>query len=302
MIIISGASGGFGRAMADLLIDRVAPGDLVLTTRTPDRLAAYAARGATVRHADFDRPETLGPAFAGGTRMMLISTARVGTRVGQHGAAIDAAVATGVRHICYTSIVSARVAGNPALVKQDHCQTEELIEASGAAWTFLRDSQYAEAVAGAMVPGALAHGRIPDNSHDGQIAFVSRQDCVAVAAEIMLQPGHERQAYDLTGPELMTVPGALAMAAQIAGRPIVVEAVDDAGMFAHFDAIGVPRHATDDVPDGPIPWCSEDMVTFGQSIREGYFAVQTDHVERITGRKATPLRDVMLAHRAAWPT
>ncbi len=43
-------------------------------------------------------------------------------------------------------------------MKLDHRATEEHLEKSGAAWTFLRDSQYAEAIAGAMVPPALGDG------------------------------------------------------------------------------------------------------------------------------------------------
>jgi NAD(P)H dehydrogenase (quinone) len=301
MIIVSGASGAFGRAAAGQLIERMPPEQLILTTRTPAKLADFAARGAQVRHADFDDPGTLRTAFAGGTKMLLISTARVGSRVEQHRHAIEGAVAAGVRHIVYTSIVGAAAPGNPALVKRDHRATEELIEQSGAAWTFLRDSQYAEAIAGAMVPGALANGRLPDNAHDGLIAFVSRDDCVACAAGVLLQDGHENRAYDLTGPELMTVPQALALASAISGKPIIVEPVDEEGMFAHFDGLGIPRHASDDVPGGPIPWSSDDMVTFGQAIREGYFNTLTDHVERITGHKPRSLREVMMAYRDSWP-
>ena len=77
--------------------------------------------------------------------------------------------------------------------------------------------------------------------------------------------------------------------------------VDDEAMYAYFDSLGAPRHASDVVPDGPIPWSSDDMVTFGASIRQGYFDVQTDVVERVTGRKPKPLKDVMLAFKDSWP-
>jgi NAD(P)H dehydrogenase (quinone) len=234
--------------------------------------------------------------------MLLISTARVGTRVGQHRNAVEAAVAAGVRHIIYTSLLGAADPDNPAIVKLDHRATEEIIEQSGAAWTFLRDSQYAEAVAGAMViPVFLSGAPKPDNCGEGRVAFVSRDDCVATAVNVLLQDGHENQAYDLTGPELFTIPQALALAGEIAGRPLLVEHVDDEGMFAYFDSLGVPRHASDIMPDGPIPWSSDDMVTFGQSIREGYFDRITDHVERITGRKPKGLREVMVALQPSWP-
>jgi len=301
MIIVTGASGAFGRAAANLLLDQGQAGNLIVTSRTPAKLADLAERGAEVRFADFDDPASLEAAFAGGTRMLLISTARVGTRVGQHRSAIEAAVKVGVRQIAYTSLLSADVASNPAIVKLDHRATEEIIEASGAAWTFLRDSQYAEAVAGAMAVPALLSGRLPDNSDGGGIAFVSRDDCVAVAAAVLVQDGHDNQAYDLTGPELLSVPRAMAMVTELTGKPIEVVSVDEEGMFAYFDSLGVPRHASDIVPDGPIPWSSDDMVTFGQSIREGYFNKQTDVVERITGRKPKTLREVMLAYKDSWP-
>jgi NAD(P)H dehydrogenase (quinone) len=302
MIIVTGASGAFGRAAAARLIERISAAELILTSRTPQRLADFAARGAQVRSADFDDPASLEQAFAGGTKMLLISTARVGTRVGQHANAIKAAVKAGVKHIAYTSVLGAAEPDNPALVRLDHRATEEILEGAGCAWTFLRDSQYAEAIAGAMVPGALAAGRIPDNAHEGRVAFVSRDDCVACATEVLLAGGHENRAYDLTGPELMSIPQALQLASEIAGKPIVVTAVDDEGMLRHFDSLGIPRHASDVVPAGPIPWSSDDMVTFGRSIREGYFDKLTGHVRQITGRTPKTLREVMLAFKPQWPT
>ena len=301
-ILVTGATGAFGGLAVRQLLDRVAPGDVIALSRTPDRLAPFAARGVDVRHADFDHPETLGTAFSGADRMLLISTARVGTRVVQHRNAVEAAAAAGVGHVVYTSLLGADAPGNPAIVRTDHRATEQIIEASGMEWTFLRDSQYAEAIAGAMViPVLLSGAPKPDNCGVGRVAFVSRDDCVATAVAVLTQDGHAGRAYDLTGPELFTIPEAMALAGEIAGRPLRVEPTDDAGMFAYFDALGVPRHASDIVPDGPIPWSSDDMVTFGQSIREGFFDRLTDDVARITGRPPQSLRAVMMDHRASWP-
>lgn len=300
-IIVTGASGAFGNAAARLLLERCAPQDLVFLTRTPSKLDALAATGAEVRAADFDDPASLPSAMAGGERMLLISTARVGSRVGQHRNAVEAAVAAGVRHVVYTSLIAADQPDNPAIVKLDHRATEQIIEASGASWTHLRDSQYAEAIALAMVIPALAVGHKPDNCGDGKVGFVSRDDCVASAVAVLTQDGHGDTAYTLTGPELLSIPEALALASDIAGKPIRVDPVDDDAMFAYFDSLGAPRHASDIVPDGPIPWSSDDMVTFGTAIREGFFDRCTDHVERLTGTAPRSLRDVMLQHAGAWP-
>lgn len=43
------------------------------------------------------------------------------------------------------------------------------------------------------------------------------------------------------------------------------------------------------------------MITFGRSIREGYFNVLSDSVERLTGRKPRTLRSVLLQFRDSWP-
>ena len=300
-IIVTGASGNLGRAVAEQLLDICEPSDVVCLTRSTGKLADLAARGALVREADFDDPASLMKAMEGGEKMLLISTLRVGTRVQQHKNAIDAAVANGVRHIAYTSIVGGGIKDHPGIEQTDHYDTERLIEASGAAYTFLRNSLYSDAVATAMAIPALQSGHKPENGGDGKVAMVAREDCVGVAVGVLTQPGHENQAYDVTGPEAMTVHKAVGMIAEMAGKPIEVEDVDDEGMYQYFDSLGVPRKASDIVPDGPIPWASEGMVTFGQAIREGYMDSVSDTVERITGKKPTPLKAVLEQYKGAWP-
>jgi len=300
-IIVTGASGQFGNAAARLLLEQVPAEDLVLLSRTPEKLAEFAEAGAHVRHADFDDPASLLPAMEGGERMLLISTVRVGSRVEQHTAAVEAAKARGVRHVAYTSLLGVRTPGNPSVEGFDHLATERMIEKSGLAFTHLRDSLYAEAVATAMAIPALMAGHKPENAGRGRVPIVSRDDCVAIAVGVLTQDGHANRAYDVTGPELWALPDAMALVSQMAGKPIEIEPVDDEVMYAYFDSLGVPRKASDVVPDGPIPWASEGMVTFGQSIREGFMDVVSDDVERVTGRKPRTLRSVLEQYRGAWP-
>jgi NAD(P)H dehydrogenase (quinone) len=300
-IIVSGASGQFGRAAAALLLEKVPAEDLILLSRTPATLAPLAERGADVRRADFDDPASLRPAMHGGEKLLLISTLKVGSRVEQHTAAVEAAKAAGVRHVAYTSLLGVRKPGNPSVEGFDHIATEEMIEASGLAHTFLRNSLYAEAVATAMAIPALLSGHKPENSREGRVPIVSRDDCVAIAVGVLTQEGHANRAYDVTGPEIWTLPGAMALVSEMAGKPIAIEPVDDEGMFAYFDSLGVARKASDVMPDGPIPWASEGMVTFGQSIREGFMDIESNDVERITGRKPRTLRSVCEQLKGAWP-
>ena len=297
-IIVTGASGQFGNAAARLLLEKVPAEDLILLSRTPEKLAEFAEdRGVD----DFDDPASLRAATEGGEKMLLISTVRVGSRVEQHTAAVEAAKASGVRHVVYTSILGCGARGNPSVEQFDHLATERMIETSGLAFTHLRNSLYAEAVATAMAIPALQAGHKPENAGRGRVPIVSRDDCVATAVGVLTQDGHVNKAYDVTGPELWALPDAMALVSQMAGKPIEIELVDDEGMYAYFDSLGVPRKASDVIPDGPIPWASEGMVTFGQSIREGFIDVESDDVERVTGRPPRTLRSVFEQYQHMWP-
>ena len=68
-IVITGASGRYGRMATDGLIARGRAADLILMTRDPAKLADRIAAGCMVRYGDFDRPETLGPVMAGAERL-----------------------------------------------------------------------------------------------------------------------------------------------------------------------------------------------------------------------------------------
>jgi NAD(P)H dehydrogenase (quinone) len=298
-IIVSGASGQFGHAAASQLLDM--GHQVIALSRNVDNLADLAARGAEVRAADFDSPDGLVEAMQGGEKLMLVSTTMVGQRPRQHGNAINAARAAGVQYIVYTSILDGGNANHPAVEQHDHYATEQLLRASGVPFTILYNSQYAEAVATAIAVPSLLAGSKPDNCGDGPIAFVSRDDCVAAAVAVLTTPGHENKTYNITGPELLSVPKAMAMISEMAGKPIDLIPVDEEGMFRYFDALGAARKAEDITPDSAMPWASEGMVTFGQAIREGYFNVLSDDVERLTGKKPRTLRSVFEQYRGTWP-
>jgi hypothetical protein len=113
-ILLTGASGGFGRRAVDLLLDRLPAHELILMTRTPEKLADYAARGAEVRYGDFDDYESPKSAFAGADKLLLISASKVGSRIPQHTNAINAARAADARHVVYTSYIG-KGPDNPSL-------------------------------------------------------------------------------------------------------------------------------------------------------------------------------------------
>lgn len=298
-IVVTGASGAFGRMATQLLLEKVSPRELILVTRKPDSLADLAARGAQVRYGDFDDRPSLQAAFAGGERMLLISTLDVGERRRrQHTIAVEAAVAAGVQHIAYTSSVGIHP-NSPAFVVADHLYTEDLLRRCAAAYTILRDSQYAEVIATMIAPMALASGRWVSSAGDGRMAFVSKKDCVRVAVGVLTTPGHEGATYEVTGPELLSFRDAAALAAEIGGKPIEFLVVSHEEKQAEFDAAGIPRRYVEGMlHERSGPWASDEMMSYERALGAGYFAVCSGHVELVTGRRATSLREVFLDNKA----
>ena len=283
-IAITGAAGHLGRRTAQLVLDRVPPGEVVLITRRPDAIADLADAGATVRHGDFDEPASLPAAFAGVDRVLLISTDVLGNRVAQHTAAIEAAAAAGVGHVIYTSIVNAG-SELPLVVSHEHGATEQAIRDRGLRWTALRNGLYAEFQLGAAARAA-ASGQLVHNSGDGATAYVSREDCAAAAAAVLATDGHEDRAYDITGPELVTQARLAALVADITGRPVTAVAMDDDAATQGLVAAGVPAEA------------AAAYASFGTAIREGVLDGVSPAVEDLTGRAPRSLRDVLEAHRS----
>lgn len=297
-IVITGASGQYGRLATDLLIEAGRAADLILLTRTPSKLADREAQGCTVRYGDFDKPETLAAAVQGAEKMLLISGTRVGARVVQHKAAIDAAAAAGVQHFLYTSFIGIDDPANPAEVRHDHIETERLIRVSGMGWTMLRDAHYADAMILMAGPGVMASGQWVSNAGQGREAMVWRADCVASAVAVLTGSGHEGRIYNITGPELQSFAQVTALMTEVTGVPLTYVPVDDEAQYAMFDAMGIPRRPVDDQYVGGIPWNSDDMVTFGQAIREGFLEICTGDVEKLTGRKARSVRAMIEANAA----
>jgi NAD(P)H dehydrogenase (quinone) len=281
---VTGASGQLGRLVANALLERIPPAEAVLVTRRPAALADLAARGADVRHGDFDDPASLRTAFAGVTRLLLISTNDIGARVPQHRAAIQAAVQSGVRHIVYTSLVNPAPDHPIGEVANEHRETEELLFSCGVAVTILRFAAFADLQVplGAMAAG---YGKLVTNAGEGRIAPISRQDCATAAVAVLTSDGHEGKVYDVTGPEALSQSDIAALVSEVSGRHIEVVPIGDRRLAWGLQRFGTPK---------PV---ARAIVNLGVATRENYFDIVDTAFEQLTGRRPVSLRDVLVAHR-----
>jgi NAD(P)H dehydrogenase (quinone) len=284
-VIVTGAAGHLGRLVAEQLLERHAPEHLVLVSRRPEALGEFRARGADVRYGDFDHPASLRDAFAGGRRMLLISTDAIGRRVPQHRAAIDAAAMAGVGHVVFTSIVNP-VAANPIGANaREPGTTEVILRDSGLAWTVLRFGSFAELQ---LPPAATAvrNRWLITNGGAGRIVPVSRRDCADAAAITLTTDGHTGQTYDITGPQALSPSDLAELYGDLSGQSVKVIQLSDTSLTRVLIGIGTPM---------PV---ALSIMAYGRAVRHGYFDVVAPALECLTGRRPVALRDVLIAHRA----
>jgi NAD(P)H dehydrogenase (quinone) len=132
---VSGASGHLGRAVVSELLQRPDGREVVAITRTPET-ACGPAQG---RFGDYNLPESLGEAYAGLDRLLIISTVdqEPGKRGVQNVAAIDAAARAGLKHIVFMSDAGTRQEEGSAL-GTSYWRGEQHLIATAPAWTILR--------------------------------------------------------------------------------------------------------------------------------------------------------------------
>ena len=226
--------------------------------------------------ASYDDSDALLEAFTGVETLFMVSGEENRDRVAQHYRCVDAATAAGVRRIVYTSFLGA-AADSTFTLGRDHWATEERIRASGMAWTMLRDNFYAD-----FVPMMVGQdGAIRGPAGDGRASLVARDDVADVAARVLLEVGqHDGLTYGLTGPEALSFNE---IAALLSTPDRTVTYVDETLQEAYAS------RAVYGAPD----WQVDAWVSTYTAIAQGDAEVVSGDVERITGRPARSLADLL---------
>ena len=276
-LLVTGASGGLGRRVVELLAESGAD-RLVATTRTPDTLTDLARRGVEVRRADFDDAKSLPAAFAGADRLLLVSTDAIafpGRRIEQHLAAIEAARTARVQHVVYTSFADP----DPRfLVSADHWGTERALAASGLGWTALRHNLYTEYLA-LILPEAMANGRLVAAAGEEGAAFVTREDCARAAAAALASSDTRAKVLEIAGPAIVTLRDIAGLASERAGRPVSYVQAEPAALRAGMVAAGLPGRVAD------------VLVSIHVAMARGKFRAATSAVADLIGRVPTSVAE-----------
>ncbi|GIE82429.1 NmrA family transcriptional regulator [Actinoplanes philippinensis] len=279
MIIVTGATGALNGATVDHLLDRVPASEVVVAVRDTAKAERFAQRGVGVRRGDYADPGSLPDAFAGADQLLLVSSNDPGAdAVSLHRAAVDAAVAAGVKRILYTSHQAA-AGGNPFAPGRTHFATEQLLAASGVAWTSLRNGFYAHSLQWLAGPwretGVIA---VPG---DGPVSWTAREDAAEAAALILTSPVAHDGPVTLTADAAPTFEELAAVASELSGRAVRYQPMDEKDWVAAQLAAGQPEHMTG------------FLLGFYQAARQGFFAGVDPLLGELLGRRPRTAREAL---------
>jgi uncharacterized protein YbjT (DUF2867 family) len=270
-ILVTGATGTVGRNVVKDLVRRGF--DVRAGVHTPDKYEYIRMTGVEEERLDFTDNATIDRALQGITTLFLITPiAREQVEFARR--MIDRARIWGVEHVVKLSMIGAPDLPGTTFTRW-HLEAEKYIENSGLAFTFLRCSPFMQNFLRYVQPtGGFIY--LPLDS--ARVSLIDVRDIAEAATEVLIAPDeHTGKAYDLTGPESLTMDD-------------VADALTDA-IGSHIGYINISeetaRHAFGNL-DTP-QWMAEGMLEFYGLQRQGRFTAVSTVIDDLLGRKGIRL-------------
>lgn len=166
----------------------------------------------------------------------------------------------------------------------------EAAQAGGAEWTVVRSAWFAQNFSESFLADAVRAGTVALPVGEVGEPFVDVDDVADVAVAALLDPGHAREVYEVSGPRLLTFAQALAEIAAVTGHSV------------RFETITAAQHAEQlaaDGADAEVRWLMDHLFT---QVLDGRNAHLADGVQRALGRPARDFTDHLAGAAAsgAW--
>ena len=275
-ILITGATGTVGAATLKLLADK----DAKVRAGVHSLIKGERLKHPNVElcEIDFHRPETLEAAFTGIEKVFMITpftenSVEMGLQL------LEEAKKHGVKHIVRLSALGADAEPGIQLGRW-HREVEKAIEESGIPYTFLRPNSFMQNFVNYQAAGINATDTIFLPLGQGKVSYIDTRDVAEVAAAILQDTAiHAGQAYELTGPEAISVEEVAHELSRATGRKISYQDVpEDAARQGMLEA---------HMPD----WMTDAMLELNVLNKAGHAAHVTDEVEKLTGNRPRRFAD-----------
>lgn len=195
-IAVTSASGKLGAAIVQHLIQEIGKENVIGIARTPERAEHL---GVEIRKGDYNSRVDFDVAFQGIDKVLLISGMdEPQKRIQQHRNVIEAAKASGVQKIVYTSIVGAEENNAFSPIVKTNRQTEKDIIESGLDYVIGRNGIYIEPDL-EYLDTYKKEGEIRNCAGEGKCAYTSRQELGFAYAKMLEEEKHNGHTYNLVG-------------------------------------------------------------------------------------------------------
>ena len=199
-ILITGATGNVGLTTLKLLESKNYPGiEVVAAVRDIDRARKIEGiANCNFCQFEFDEPSTYDIALEGVTKIVLIRPNQVSDVSRYIFPFLAKAEQVGVKHIVFISIVGAernRIFANH--------RTENHFKKLNIPSTILRPSLYMQNLSTFHRHDIQDLDKINIPGGAGLVNYIDVRDVAEAIVTVLMLPGHENQAYDITGPEVM---------------------------------------------------------------------------------------------------
>ena len=280
MIVVTGATGHYGRKVVEGLSNKVPASTLGVSVQDSEKAADFAAKGIRVARASFAEPESLAAAFDGAEQVLLVSANVLGEEaIRLHSNAIRAAKDAGVKRILYTSHQAASPTSKVAFAR-DHAATEEILKDSGMDFVSLRNGFYAESslyqLGGIQATQKLA---LPG---EGSVSWTARND-LAEAAVVALTDRSLLQGVTapITASRTYTFADIAQLASGILGREVVFQTISKESYRQATFRRGFQE---------PLVGM---LLSMFEAIEDGEFNIVDSTLERLLMRKPTDYASVL---------
>ncbi|KAL2401421.1 hypothetical protein ABEF93_005962 [Exophiala dermatitidis] len=304
--VLTGTTGHLGSRVLDsiLRLNLIAPSDLIISSSHPEKVPAAARQaGIEIRKGDFTSPESLASSFRGADVLFLVSFPSPSVeRWLHHKAAIDAAVAAGVKTVVYTSLMFGGKTGmeSTAGVQMAHIKTVEYLrekqkelKEEKLQYVIVREGIYAESwwLYAGYQPRKFKKGESGDPirfviPNDGPVAWVSWDDLGEATARILASYNkYIGQTLNLTGPRTRTLSEIAKLVEKYTGRQVKVEIVgrEKAEHYHKFEKKSLPDDQF---------WAIESWAGWHDAIARGEAATIDPLISEILGRQPRGIEEL----------
>jgi len=276
-IVVTGATGTVGRAVARALAERGLPARAAV--RRPGKIAVG---GLPAVPFDYTEPATYAAAFRGARKLFLVRPPAIAAVWRSIFPALRAAQEAGIQHVVLLSLLGAEQ--NPFV---PHRWIEEYLRSLDMDWTFLRPSFFMQNLSTTHRDEIRDFGEVFVPAGDGRTSFIDARDVAAVAVRTLTEPGHVNTAYALTGAEALTYSEVARILSDVLDRPIHYR---DPTVFDF-----VRRH----LGEQPLGFVLV-MAGIYLTARFGLAARTTSTVHRLLSRPPISFRQFADDYRPAW--